>query len=95
MTTDNFCFYLQNRLIQASQTGGQWYNDTSPFSIPWLQHLLFLVIISLQAPAALARLEPLTVGSWGLCSTNGQHFNETIFKKLRLRDLNGTHALKM
>jgi hypothetical protein len=34
MTADNFCFYLQNRLIQTSQTGGQWYNDTSPFSIP-------------------------------------------------------------
>jgi hypothetical protein len=33
MTTDNFGFYLQNRLIQASQTGGQWYSDTSPFSI--------------------------------------------------------------
>jgi hypothetical protein len=29
MTTDNFCFYLQNRLIQTSQTS-QWYNDTSP-----------------------------------------------------------------
>ncbi len=28
-----FCFYLQNRLIQTSQTG-QWYSDTSPFSIP-------------------------------------------------------------
>jgi hypothetical protein len=36
MTTDNFCFYLQNRLIQTSQTGGQRYSDTSPFSIPWL-----------------------------------------------------------
>jgi hypothetical protein len=35
MTTDIFCFYLQNRLIQTSQTGGQWYSDTSPFSIPW------------------------------------------------------------
>jgi len=33
MTTVNFCFYLQNRLIQTSQTGGQWYSDTSPFSI--------------------------------------------------------------
>jgi len=33
-----FCFYLQNRLIQASKTGGQWYSDTSlPFSIPWLK----------------------------------------------------------
>jgi hypothetical protein len=36
MTTDNFCFYLQNRLIQTSQTGDQQYNDTSPFSIPCL-----------------------------------------------------------
>jgi hypothetical protein len=26
---------LQNRLTQTSQTGGQWYIDTSPFSIPW------------------------------------------------------------
>jgi hypothetical protein len=34
MTTDKFCFYLQNRLIQTSQTGGQQYSDTSPFSIP-------------------------------------------------------------
>ncbi len=33
MTTNNFCFYLQNRLIQTSQTGGQWYSDTSPFSV--------------------------------------------------------------
>jgi hypothetical protein len=32
--TYNFCFYLQNRLIQTSQTGGQWYSDASPFSIP-------------------------------------------------------------
>jgi hypothetical protein len=30
MNTDNFCFYLQNTLIQTSQTGGQWYNYTSP-----------------------------------------------------------------
>jgi hypothetical protein len=28
MTTEIFCFYLQNRLIQTSQTGGQWYSDT-------------------------------------------------------------------
>jgi hypothetical protein len=27
MTTDNFGFYLQNRLIQTSQTGGKWYSD--------------------------------------------------------------------
>ncbi len=36
--TDNFCFNLQNRLIQTSQTGGQWYSDTSPFSIPLYGH---------------------------------------------------------
>ncbi len=33
MTTDNFCFYLQNRLIQTSQTG-QSYSDTSPLVFP-------------------------------------------------------------
>ncbi len=38
-TTDNFCFYLLNRQIQTSQTGGQQYSDTSPFSIPWYQLL--------------------------------------------------------
>jgi hypothetical protein len=38
MTTDNFCFNLQDRLIQTSQTGGQWYSDTSPFSIPWTDY---------------------------------------------------------
>jgi len=38
MTTDNFCFYMQNRVIQTSQTGGQQYSDTYPFSIPWLNH---------------------------------------------------------
>ncbi len=36
MTADNFCFHLQNSLILASQTGGQWYSDTSPFRIPCL-----------------------------------------------------------
>jgi hypothetical protein len=35
MTTHDFCFYLQNRLIQTSQTVGQQYSDTSSFSIPW------------------------------------------------------------
>jgi hypothetical protein len=36
MTTDNFCFYLQNRLIQTSQTGGQWYSDIPPLVFPGL-----------------------------------------------------------
>ncbi len=35
VTTDNFCFYMKNRLLQISQTGGQWYSVTSPISIPW------------------------------------------------------------
>ncbi len=35
-SADNFRFYLQNRLIQTSKTGGQQYSDISPFSIPWL-----------------------------------------------------------
>jgi hypothetical protein len=34
MTTDNLCFYLQKRLIQTSQTGGQWYSDTPPLVFP-------------------------------------------------------------
>jgi hypothetical protein len=29
-----FVFIFQNRLIQTSQTGGQRYSDTPPFSIP-------------------------------------------------------------
>jgi hypothetical protein len=27
--------FLQNRLIQKCQTGGQLYSDTSSFSVPW------------------------------------------------------------
>ncbi len=34
MTNDNFCFYLQNRQIQTSQTGGQRYSDISPLVFP-------------------------------------------------------------
>ncbi len=34
MATDNFCFYLQNRLIQTSQTTGQRYSDTSSIVLP-------------------------------------------------------------
>jgi hypothetical protein len=29
-----FVFYLQNRLIQTGQTGGQLYSDTSPLVFP-------------------------------------------------------------
>jgi len=53
-----FCFYLQNRLIQTSEIGGQGYSDTSPFSIPWCVSflsdvfcivLLFAVMLSVVA----------------------------------------------
>ncbi len=37
MTTHNFCFYLQNRLVQTSQTGGQWYSGTSPLQYSLVQ----------------------------------------------------------
>jgi hypothetical protein len=51
MTTDNFCFCLQNRLIQTSQTGGQWYSDTSLFSIPCLGlKILTDIMPSVMAP---------------------------------------------
>ncbi len=49
MTTDNFCFYLQNRLIQTGQKGGQLYSDTPPFSVPCfirLNHELRLGLVS-------------------------------------------------
>jgi len=42
MTTDNFCFYLESRLIQTCQTGGQQYSDTSPFSIPCLGYRVYI-----------------------------------------------------
>ncbi len=29
---------LSNSWYQTSQTGGQWYSDTSPLSIPCLEH---------------------------------------------------------
>jgi len=48
MTIYYFCFYLQNWLIQTSQTGGQRYSDTSTLSIPWhvlLLHLAFATFL--------------------------------------------------
>jgi len=31
-------FLFAKQTNPSSQTGGQWYSDTSPFSIPWLEH---------------------------------------------------------
>ncbi len=53
MTTDNFHFYLQNRLIQTGQTGGQLYSDTSPFSVE-LANLSIRVDLDMHALAAVA-----------------------------------------
>jgi hypothetical protein len=47
MTTNNFRFYLQNRPIRTSQTGGQLYSDTSPFSVPCLSTPFQLVPVSI------------------------------------------------
>jgi hypothetical protein len=46
----HFCLYLQNSLIQTSQTGGWWYSDTSPFSIPCLSLCLRVLIQSPLTP---------------------------------------------
>ncbi len=55
MTTDNFCFYLQSILIQTSQTEGQPYSDTSPFSIPCTEYLSITtnIIQALRIPTLL------------------------------------------
>jgi hypothetical protein len=49
MTTDNF--YLPNRLIQISQTGGQWYSDASPLVFPGFSITLFEFVSSLVEDA--------------------------------------------
>ena len=54
MTTDNFCFYLQNRLIQTSQTGRPLYNNTSPFSIPCFR--VVPQVVSLAKHCLMSRL---------------------------------------
>ncbi len=68
MTTDSFCFYLQYRLIQTSQTGGQQYSDTSPFSIPCLgQRLLRSLFLRISHGAYYAELELLMFIRGGSC----------------------------
>jgi hypothetical protein len=71
MTADNFCFYLLNRLLQTSPTGGQWYNDTSPFIIPCpdIQKQPPCVASFCHFPLPGPRLESSTLGFWGECST--------------------------
>ncbi len=47
-----FVFYFQNRLIQTSQTGGQWYSDTSPFSFPCLLSAFIVPAFHPAGPSA-------------------------------------------
>jgi hypothetical protein len=56
MTTDNLCFYLQNRLIHTSQTGGQWYSDTSPFSISCFKSIACSDNIDKKKPGAITTI---------------------------------------
>jgi hypothetical protein len=80
MTTDIF---LQNRLIQTSQTGGQWYIDTSPFSIPCVENT------ALDSAAKKTRvlstgefLPMLTFARKTICLTEGAPQNATPGKAL-------------
>jgi hypothetical protein len=51
MTTEYF-FYLQNRPIQTSQTGGQWYSDGPPLLFPGSGHgVREMWLIVTNAPA--------------------------------------------
>ncbi len=52
MTTDKFCFHLQNRQIQTSQTGGQWYSDTSPLVFPGKGHMFVFPWLQAQATSS-------------------------------------------
>ncbi len=62
ITTDNICFYLQNRLIKTSQTGGKQYRDTFNFSIPcWKPYYLFGLRCNITALMVNARQDILSV----------------------------------
>ncbi len=95
MTTEIFSFYLQSRLIQASQIGGQWYNDP-PFSIPWLlmtrpskSYLMtsssFLAILSSNFLSLLRGnvIKPFCLRHW-----HSQLGNCNIFMKLKISVIN-------
>ncbi len=78
ITTDNLCFYLQNRLIQTSQTGGQRYSDTSSFSIPWFMFHGFWKSISglYYEHIAIVKDDSRVISKW--CSKLWRHFLMTL-----------------
>jgi hypothetical protein len=53
MINDNFYFYLQNRLIQTSQAGGQWYSDTFPLVFPGVCVCVFAIEIQTIGPISM------------------------------------------
>jgi len=63
MTTDSYCFYFQIRLIQTSQTGGQWYRDIFPLSIPWLFYLFILFKARFSISFFIEIRQPLAEGA--------------------------------
>ncbi len=88
------CFYLQTRLIQTSQTGGQRYSDTSPFSIPCLniqvvyQLIQFLISSQKFLIKYLSSFSPLTLflpswlTNWRLADALQLKLN-TLIKKIQ------------
>jgi hypothetical protein len=74
ITTFNFCFYLQNRLIQTGQTGGQLYSGTSfpPLVFP----ALTVKVVTLFKLKAAAELFFGHSFHWGALSTQlSYHFS--------------------
>jgi hypothetical protein len=68
-----FCFYLQNKLVQTSQTRGQWYSDTSTFSIPWsvLQNSFYSSLAFRQSKLERLPLQALYLASRAGTITTG------------------------
>jgi hypothetical protein len=68
MTTDNFCFYLQNSQIQTTQTGGHRYSDTSPLVFPalWYGNFIkgFLEIARISIMTDIGRFTVLALAPW-------------------------------
>ncbi len=80
MTTDDFGLYLQNRLIQTSQTGGQQYSDTPPFSIPWRNNSLTGPISAnsqVQCPGLPTKRECRLSHFDDQVQTGGQQYSDT------------------
>jgi hypothetical protein len=100
MTSDNFCFYLQNRLIQTSQTGGQWYSDTLYYSLVCLS-IRLSISLPVDRIICLSVYRPICVsygGSAGLsqpslvCFRRWNHYVRTVFTRLFVRPFVGPSA---